>query len=91
MRPLKPLKLVWLVLALFLAGLGLSIASDYQVAVVTAHLTSAEHETAEGYFALGQEAIVIAKPGSDLHRWLVTHRGLQVRLTLIETAKGRTE
>jgi hypothetical protein len=83
---MRPLKLVWLVLALFLAGLGLSIASDAQVAVVTGQITSAEHETDEGYFALGQQAIVIAKPGSQLHQWLVTHKGQQVRLTLIETA-----
>ena len=77
--------LAWLVLALLLFGLGVTWASDDQVAVVVAEVSSADHEVEEGYFGLGQQAVVMAKPGSELHRWLSSHRGQKVRLTLVQT------
>jgi hypothetical protein len=48
-------------------------------------VTAADHEVEEGYFGLGQQTMIVAKPGSDLHRWLSSHRQQKVRLTLLQT------
>jgi hypothetical protein len=49
---------------------------------MTVQVSSAEHETEEGYFALGKDATVMAKPGTPLHRFLARQNGHQVRITL---------
>lgn len=74
----------WMVLALMLIALSVGWASDKDEAVVTAQVSSADHETLEGYFSLGETATVIAKPGSELYRFLVSHRGRKVKVTLTE-------
>lgn len=75
----------WLVLALVLIGLSIGgAAADRDEAVVTVQVTSADHELEEGYFALGDSATIMAKPGSDLHRFLVRQRGKKVKITLTE-------
>jgi hypothetical protein len=38
----------------------------------------------EGYFVLGDAATVIAKPGSNLHRFLTRQRGKTVKIVLTE-------
>jgi hypothetical protein len=53
---------------------------------VTAEITAADHEVEEGYFGFGQEAAIVAKPGSPLHGWLKTHVGQRVRI-VIEPAR----
>ncbi len=72
----------WLTLALILVGLGVGRASDRDETVLTAKVSSADHETEEGYFTLGDNATVIAKPGSDLYRFLARQRGHKVRIVL---------
>ncbi len=76
----------WLTLALVLVGLGIGRASDRDEAVVTAKVTSADHEVQEGYFSLGDNVTVIAKPGTDLYRFLSRQRGHKVKVQLTEAA-----
>ena len=71
-----------LVVAALLVGFSVGRASDRDETVVTAQVSSAEHETEEGYFSLGSEATVLAKPGSDLYRFLARQNGRKVRVTL---------
>lgn len=74
----------WMVLALMLVGLGVGRASDKDEAIITAQVSSADHEADEGYFSLGDSATVVAKPGSDLFRFLARHRGHRIKVTLTE-------
>lgn len=76
----------WLTLALVLVGLGIGRASDRDEAIVTAQVTSADHEVQEGYFSLGDNVTVIAKPGTDLYRFLSRQRGHKVKVQLTEAA-----
>ena len=76
----------WLALALLLAGLSVGRASDRDEAVVTVQVSSADHELDEGYFALGDSATVMVKPGSDLYRFLSRQRGRKVKIVLQEAA-----
>ena len=74
----------WMVLALLLVGLGVGWASDKDEATATVHVTSADHELQEGYFSLGDSTTIMAKPGSDLHRFLVRQRGKKIKIVLSE-------
>ena len=78
----------WMVLALILVGLSVGRASDRDESIVTVQVTSADHEVQEGYFSLGDSATVMAKPGSDLHRFLSRQRGKKIKIVLTE-ADGR--
>jgi hypothetical protein len=71
-----------MVLAAVLLGYGIGRAADGDETVFTAKVTSADHETDEGYFSLGKDATVLAKPGTDLHRFLARQNGREVRITL---------
>jgi hypothetical protein len=72
----------WLMVAALLLGISLGRASDGDETTMTVQVSSAEHESDEGYFSLGKDATVMAKPGSDLHRFLTRQNGRQVRVTL---------
>ena len=72
----------WMVFALLLIGLSVGRAADRDETVITAQVSSAEHETAEGYFSLGSDATVVAKPGTDLYRFLARQNGRRVRLQI---------
>lgn len=72
----------WMVVAALLIGLSIGRASDGDEAVFTAKVTSADHETDEGYFSLGKDATVLAKPGTELHRFLSRQNGREVKVTL---------
>lgn len=74
----------WMVVALVLIGLSIGSASDRDEAIVTVQVSSADHELQEGYFALGDSATIMAKPGTDLHRFLTRQRGRKVKITLTE-------
>ena len=74
----------WLTLALVLVGLGIGWANDRDEAIMTVQVTSADHEVEEGYFSLGDSATVLAKPGTDLHRFLSRQRGRRIKMTLTE-------
>lgn len=71
-----------MVVAAMLLGMSIGRAADKDETVFTAKITSADHETDEGYFSLGPDATVLAKPGSDLHRFLSRQNGRQIRITL---------
>ena len=73
-----------LALALFLIGFGVGQGADRDETVVTAHVSSADHEITEGYFSRGENATVMAKPGSDLYRFLCRQRGRKVKIVLTE-------
>ena len=72
----------WMVVAALLLGLSIGRAADGNETTLTVQVSSAEHETEEGYFALGKDATVMVKPGTDLHRFLARQNGHQVRVTL---------
>lgn len=74
----------WLTLAMILVGLSVGRAFDRDETVLTVKVSSAEHETQEGYFSLGESATVIVKPGSDLYRFLTRQRGHKVKIVLQE-------
>ena len=72
----------WMVVAALLLGLSIGRAADTNETTVTVKVSSAEHETDEGYFSLGQDATVMAKPGTELHQFLSRQNGKQVRVTM---------
>jgi hypothetical protein len=76
----------WLTLALLLVGISVGRASDRDETTVTAQVTSSEHEVQEGYFSLGDNVTVMAKPGSDLYRFLSRQRGRKIKIQLSEAA-----
>jgi len=75
----------WLSLALLFIGFSLGRASDRDETTLTAQVTSADHEQEEGYFSLGENATVLAKPGTDLFRFLTRQRGHKVKIVLQES------
>ena len=78
----------WMVLALFLVGISIGRAAERakDETVVTVQVSSADHEVQEGYFALGEQATVMVKPGSDLYRFLSRQRGNKVKIVLTEAS-----
>jgi hypothetical protein len=72
------------ILTALTAGIGIGKASDRDETSLTAQVSSAEHETDEGYFSLGADATVMAKPGTPLFRFLARQKGQRVRLTLTQ-------
>jgi hypothetical protein len=87
-EPVRIAMTAWMVLALLLISLGAGWASDKDEATATVRVTSADHELQEGYFSLGDSTTIMAKPGSDLHRFLVRQRGKKIRIVMSE-AEGR--
>jgi hypothetical protein len=78
----------WMILALFLVGISIGRAAEREKdeTVVTVQVNSADHELKEGYFALGEQATVMVKPGSELFQFLSRQRGRKVRIVLTEAA-----
>ena len=72
----------WMMVAALLLGLSLGRAADTNETTMTVQISSADHETDEGYFSLGKDATVMAKPGTELYQFLARQKGRQVRLTL---------
>ena len=72
----------WMVFAALLLGLSIGRAADRDETSLTAQISSAQHETDEGYFSLGPDATVVAKPGSELQRFLARQNGKKVRITV---------
>ena len=64
------------------AMVGAVAASDREETIVTVQVSSADHELMEGYFTLGDNLTVMAKPGSEVHRFLARHRGRKVKISL---------
>jgi hypothetical protein len=72
-------------LALILVGFTAGRANDRDETTMTVQVSSADHELLEGYFTLGDSATVVAKPGSDLYKFLARQRGRKVKVVLSET------
>lgn len=72
----------WMVVAALLLGLSIGRAADRDETAFTVRISSADHEVDEGYFSLGTDATVVARPGTDLHRFLLRQNGREVRITL---------
>lgn len=82
---MKTVMTAGLVFALLLAGAGIGRAFDSDETVLTVQVSSADHEIAEGYFALGEQGTVMVKPGSDLSQFLSRHRGDRIRIVLTKS------
>lgn len=78
----------WIVAAVLLGVLGGAAAASLDETTIVAEVSAADHEAEEGYFTLGEGATVIAKPGSELFRFLASHRGQKVRLVIGGTRDG---
>jgi len=72
---------------LFSLALGAAWAGTRDEAVLTVQVSSAEHEVVEGYFTLGDNTTIMAKPGSDLYKFLSRQRGRTIKITLTEAGK----
>ncbi len=75
-------QVAWLVLTVLLGVLGAAAAAVLDETTIVGEVSAADHEVEEGYFTLGEGATVIARPGSELHRFLASHRGQKVRLVI---------
>jgi hypothetical protein len=71
--------------SLLMTGFGVGRAYDRDETTLTVQVSSADHELEEGYFSLGDTATVMAKPGTDLFRFLSRQRGRKVKIVLQET------
>jgi hypothetical protein len=81
----RPFFLAWLTLALLLLALGrLSHAGDELS--IGGFVTAAEQDASDGYLAVGGDAMLVAKPGTSLQRWMQMHAGQHVRVT-VDTAE----
>lgn len=76
-----------LMVVLLLVGAGAGRAFDTDETVITVNVNSADHELQEGYFALGDQGTVMAKPGSELYNFLSRQRGQKVRIVLTRSDK----
>jgi hypothetical protein len=77
---------VGLVLAIFALGVSVGQASDRDETIMTVQVSAADHEIQDGYFTLGESATVMAKPGTDLFKFLSRQRGRKVKVTLSEAS-----
>ena len=78
---------LWALLAIASVAMAGAIwASDKDETVVTVQVSSADHELMEGYFTLGDNLTLMAKPGSEVHRFLARQRGRKVKISLSEAS-----
>ena len=70
---------LYLVAAFIIATLGLHAQGGVEL---RGHLTANDTERAEGYFAVAQDTVLMVRPGSELHEWLKSHAGRNVRIVL---------
>ena len=77
----KQLIVVLLALVVGIVAGGAAVASQASIAI-HGQVSATEQESDEGYFAVGGDTMVVAKPESQLHGWLRAHNGQQVRVTI---------
>ena len=78
---MRPFILAWLSLALLLLGLGKMTRAGNEM-LVSGFVNATDQEASEGYFAIGGDVMVVVKQGSGLQRWLKSHNGQPIRVTL---------
>ena len=71
-----------LMIVLLLIGVGVGRAYDTNETIINVEVNSADHELQEGYFALGEQGTVLARPGSALYDFLSRQRGQKVKIVL---------
>ncbi|HEY0874013.1 MAG TPA: hypothetical protein VGD94_11110 [Vicinamibacterales bacterium] len=76
----------WLMIALLLIGVSIGRAYEDET-IINVEVNSADHELVEGYFALGEQGTVMAKPGSPLYNFLSRQRGQTVKIVLTQADK----
>ena len=81
---MRKLMAALITLALVVAAFAVGRASDRDETVMTVQVSSADHEIQEGYFTLGDSTTVVAKPGSDLYKFLARQRGRKVKIVVSE-------
>ena len=97
---MRKLLTAWVTLALVFLGFAAGGANDLSSGapgakedrdetILTVQVSSADHEIQEGYFTLGDSTTVMAKPGSDLYKFLARQRGRKVKIVVSEA--GGTE
>jgi len=77
----RPFLLAWLTLALLLLVLGRFTAAGDEL-LIAGFVSATEQEASEGYFSVGGDAMVVAKQGTGLQRWMKAHSGQKIRITL---------
>ena len=77
----------WLMIALLLIGVSVGRAYETDETIINVEVNSADHELQEGYFALGEQGTVMAKPGSQLYNFLSRQRGQKVKIVLTSAEK----
>jgi hypothetical protein len=71
--------LLAVVLAIMLFALGVRANGGMQL---TGPISATEPEAEEGYFAVSHDMMLMAKPGTEAHKWLRSHIGQRVVLTV---------
>jgi hypothetical protein len=77
----RPFFLAWLTLALLLLGLGQFTAASDELAIA-GFVTATDQEATEGYFGVGDDAMMVVKQGTGLQRCLKAHSGQKIKITL---------
>lgn len=77
----------WLMIALLLIGVSIGRAYEADETIINVEVSSADHELQEGYFALGEQGTVMAKPGSQLYNFLSRQRGQKVKIVLTQAER----
>mgnify|MGYP001030199725 FL=1 len=77
----------WLMIALLLIGVSIGRAGETDETIINVEVNAADHELVEGYFALGDQGTVMAKPGSALYKFLSRQRGRTVKIVLSQADK----
>jgi hypothetical protein len=77
------IQLIPILLALTVGILTGGVAAARQGSIaVHGKVSATEQESDEGYFAVGSETMIVAKPQSPLHQWLRGQNNSQVRVTI---------
>ena len=80
-QSVRPLLLVCLTVAFLLSGLG-RLASAGDLLAISGVVSATDQEASEGYYPVGDDALVVVKQGSGVQLWLEAHRGQKIRITL---------
>lgn len=78
---MRPCFLAWLTLALLLFGLGRFTSAGDELAYA-GFVNATDQEATDGYFSVGDDAMVVVKQGTGLQGWLRAHSGQRIRITL---------
>ena len=82
----RKLILTFLVAAAVLAGWTVAAQTGIEVRGV---VSASPQEADEGYFALDQQTMIMARPGSPQHQWLLSRIGQRVVVTIESDADSQ--